>query len=208
MDYLRALRHVDKISAVAWSKGGLRTGPYVATHQDKIDSLVMLAPQYIQGAPPDPMPAPVMGVTTRQSFDANWDNQIGCDNQYDPVIRESIWSQLLETDPVGATWGPGLYRAPSGGDAAVPQRWGSFAAQLDVPTLLISGENDKQVAPENVRALYGDLKTTHKVFAALPCSSHLAVWETNHLALFQASADWLLNGSVKGMREGEVRLGD
>jgi pimeloyl-ACP methyl ester carboxylesterase len=208
VDYIRTLRHIDKISVVAWSKGGPRAGPYVATHADKIDILVMLAPLYVRGAPPDPAAAPVMGITTRQSFDANWDNQIGCDNQVDPAIREPLWAQLLGTDPVGATWGSGVYRAPSGGDGAPPQRWGAFAAQLDVPTLLISGENDKQALPEDVRALYSDLKTPHKVFAALACSSHLAPWETNHLALFQASAEWLAGGTVNGMSTGELRLGN
>jgi pimeloyl-ACP methyl ester carboxylesterase len=206
VDYVRSLRHVEKISLVAWSRGGPRTGPYVATHPEKVDSLVMLAPGYMPGSPPEPMPTPAMGITTRQSFDANWDNQIGCADQYDPAIRNSLWGQLLETDPTGATWGPGAYRAPTGGP--VPTYWGALAGKIQAPTLLLSGENDKQVLPENVRALYADLKTPHKVFAALACSSHPAAWETRHITLFQASAEWLLKGSVNGMSEGTLRLGD
>jgi pimeloyl-ACP methyl ester carboxylesterase len=170
----------------------------------------MLAPVYMPGSPPEPMPAPVVAITTRQSFDANWDNQIECADQYDPAIRNTLWGQLLETDPTGATWGPGVYRAPSGaGDStANPPYWGALAVKIQVPTLLLSGEYDKQVLPENVRALYADLKTPRKVFAALACSSHLAAWETRHITLFQASAEWLLKGSVNGMSEGTLRLGD
>jgi pimeloyl-ACP methyl ester carboxylesterase len=208
VDYLRSLRHVDRISLVAWSKGGPRVGPYVATHPEKIDSVVMLAPQYVPGTPPDPMPASVMGITSRQRFDALWDMQIGCEDQYDPAIRSSLWPQLLETDPTGATWGSGVYRSPTGGDGAVYERWGSFASRIDAPVLLISGDNDKIVLPENVRALYSDIKASHKVFAGLACASHFAPWETNHLSLFQASAEWLLKQSVNGMSEGELRLGD
>jgi pimeloyl-ACP methyl ester carboxylesterase len=148
-----------------------------------------------------------MGITTRKGFDANWDNQIGCADQYDPAIRNSLWSQLLGTDPTGATWGPGVYRAPTGGPT-IGAYWGALAGQIQAPTLLLSGVNDKQVLPENVRALYADLKTPHKVFAALACSSHLAAWETRHITLFQASAEWLLKGSVNGMSEGTLRLGD
>ncbi len=207
VDYVRSIRHVEKISLVAWSKGGPRTGPYVATHPEKVDSLVMLAPNYMPGSPPELMPASVMGITTRQSFDANWDNQIGCADQSDPAIRDSLWGRLLETDPTGATWGPGAYRAPGGGPTAA-NWWSAFAGQIQAPTLLLSGENDKQVLPENVRALYADLKTPHKVFADLECSSHLAAWETRHNTLFQASAEWLLKGSVNGKSEGILRLGD
>jgi fermentation-respiration switch protein FrsA (DUF1100 family) len=149
-----------------------------------------------------------MGITTRQSFDALWDMQIGCDHQYDPAIRSSLWPQLLETDPTGATWGSGVYRFPTGGDMAVLAGWGSFASRIERPILLISGDNDKLVLPENVRALYSEIKSSHKVFAGLACASHFAPWETNHLNLFQASAEWLLTQSVNGVSEGELRLGD
>jgi hypothetical protein len=33
------------------------------------------------------------------------------------------------------------------------------------------------------------------------------MWEKNHLVLFQASLDWLRQGSVQGVRQGTVRLG-
>jgi hypothetical protein len=59
-----------------------------------------------------------------------------------------------------------------------------------------------------VRKLYDDLGTRHKVFVDLACSSHQAIWEYRHMSLFQASRDWLESGSVNGMREGALRLGD
>ena len=39
------------------------------------------------------------------------------------------------------------------------------------------------------------------------CSSHMAMWETNHLLLFQASLEWLRDGTVMGKTEGELRMG-
>jgi len=41
----------------------------------------------------------------------------------------------------------------------------------------------------------------------LGCSSHNAMWETNHLVLFRASLEWLTAGTVQGMAQGVVRLG-
>jgi pimeloyl-ACP methyl ester carboxylesterase len=182
-------------------------------HPEKIDSLVMLAPVYMRGTPPAPAPSPAVGITTRDGFEANWDSQIGCRDQYDPSIRDSLWSQLLQSDPTGASWGPGLYRWPTGGGAGptitqLSQGWGTLAVQIQAPTLLISGETDKLVLPQNVRDLYADLKMSHKAFAALPCSSHYAPWETRHTALFQASAEWLLHGTVNGEAGGTFRLRD
>src|SRR5438132_11733034 len=44
VDYIRALRHVDRVSLVAWSRGGPRAGGYAAQHPDKVRRLVVLAP--------------------------------------------------------------------------------------------------------------------------------------------------------------------
>jgi chromatin segregation and condensation protein Rec8/ScpA/Scc1 (kleisin family) len=72
---------------------------------------------------------------------------------------------------------------------------------------MISGQHDKQVAPQRVRELYADLAAKQKVFIDLACSSHNAMWEKNHLLLFQASLEWLKDGTVQGKQQGEFRLG-
>ncbi len=72
---------------------------------------------------------------------------------------------------------------------------------------MISGQHDKQVAPQRVRDLYADLAAKQKVFIDLACSSHNAMWEKNHLLLFQASLEWLKDGTVQGKQQGEIRLG-
>ena len=54
VDYIRALRGVDKVSLVGWSAGGPRTGGFAARHPDKIDKLVLFAPGYRRQGPSDP----------------------------------------------------------------------------------------------------------------------------------------------------------
>ena len=73
--------------------------------------------------------------------------------------------------------------------------------------LAVSGAHDKQVPPESVRNLYADLGSKQKVFIDLACSSHNAMWEKNHLLLFQASLEWLSKGTVNGMEQGSIKLG-
>jgi pimeloyl-ACP methyl ester carboxylesterase len=209
VDRLRALRHVEKVSLIGWSQGGPRAAGYAAQHQDKILKLVLLAPAYGRGASPNPpaqLPANGAAFNTQShsEFTTNWDRQVGCPGQYDPAASDAVWSQMLDSDPVGATWGTGVRRAPQ------ETIWGwnqAMAAKLQIPTLLVSGAHDKQVSPDGVRTLYGDLGTSQKVFVDLACSSHNALWEKNHLLLFHASLEWLTAGTVDGKQSGMLQLG-
>jgi pimeloyl-ACP methyl ester carboxylesterase len=145
-----------------------------------------------------------MNTQSHQEFVANWDRQVGCADQYDPAASASVWSEMLESDPVGATWGTGVRRAPQ------TTVWGwttAMVAKTQVPTLMVSDAHDKQVAPDRVRELYADLGAREKVFVDLACSSHNAMWERNHLLLFRASLEWLTKGTVNGTRTGMLKLG-
>jgi pimeloyl-ACP methyl ester carboxylesterase len=209
VDHVLALRHVDRVSLAAWSLGGPRAAGYAAQHPEKIRKMVLLAPGYNRGAaaePPAQLPAKgaAMNTQSQEEFTANWDRQVGCPGQYDPAASNAIWSAMIESDPVGATWGSGVRRAPQ----VTTWGWNSpVAARTKIPTLMVSGAHDKQVAPERVRDLYADLGSTQKVFVDLACSSHNAMWEKNHLLLFRASLEWLAKGTVNGMEQGMIRLG-
>jgi len=72
---------------------------------------------------------------------------------------------------------------------------------------MVAGVHDKQVDPARVRDYFADLGAESKVLLDLGCSSHNAMWESNHLLLFRASLEWLTAGTVEGMGQGVVRLG-
>jgi pimeloyl-ACP methyl ester carboxylesterase len=209
VDYIRARRHVDQINLVAWSLGGPRAAGYAAQHPEKVLKLVLLAPAYtrtLSASAPAQIPAegPAMNTQSHEEFTANWDRQVGCQDQYDPAASESVWSEMIKSDPVGSTWGPGVRRAP------LVTTWGwnaDVVAKTQMPILMVSGQHDKQVQQERVRQLYADLGSRQKVFIDLACSSHNAMWERNHLLLFRASLEWLTRGSVNGKQEGMLRLG-
>lgn len=207
VDHIRKLRNVSKVSLVAWSLGGPRAGGYAAQHPDKVNRLVLLAPAYNKNTSATPPPLPnkgtVFNTQSRSEFDANWDRQIGCENQFEPAVREAVWKELLASDPVGAKWGSGVRRAPS------TTTWGFNAAMIGdmkTPTLMIAGAHDKQVAPDRVRVAYDDLGAADKVLIDLACSSHNAMWERNHLIMFNASLEWLTKGTVNGRRTGVLQL--
>jgi pimeloyl-ACP methyl ester carboxylesterase len=208
VNYIRALRHVDRVSLVAWSRGGPRAGGYAAQHPDRVRRLVVLAPAYDKNSPANAAEAALadgvpMNTQSRQDFDANWDRQVGCTDQYDRAASTAVWSEMLASDPVGATWGPGVRRAPEMAGTWPP----AMARKVTVPFLMVSGAHDKQVAPDRVRELYTDVASAEKVFVDLACSSHNAMWERNHVLLFRASLEWLTQGTVNGMKSGMLKLG-
>jgi pimeloyl-ACP methyl ester carboxylesterase len=208
VDHLLALRGVRQLSLISWSLGGPRVAGYTSQHPDKVQKLVLLAPAYTRDGTGKPAQVPAngaaMNVQSRDDLAALWNLQVGCPGQYEQPTFNAIWTAMLETDPVGATWGPGVRRAPA------VTSWGfnqSMVSALRTPTLMITGEHDKQVAPSRVRDLYADLGAIQRVLVDLACSSHNAMWEKNHVLLFKASLEFLTRGTVDGMEQGTVRLG-
>ncbi|MDH3205531.1 MAG: alpha/beta hydrolase [Gemmatimonadota bacterium] len=209
VEYVRQLRGVNRVHLAAWSLGGPRAGGYASRHPEKVASAILLSPAYGRNrssSPPAQLPAPGAAFTkqSKADFESLWDRQLGCPAQYEPAVRESVWTAMLESDPVGATWGTGVRRAPR----LTTWGWGQEeVARQQTPMLLIAPETDGQVSPASVVALYEDLGATNKVLIHLACSSHNAMWETNRMILFEASLDWLRTGAVQGTENGELRLG-
>ena len=82
----------------------------------------------------------------------------------------------------------------------------------DLPRGAGLGTSDRRVPRAGIlggetAALYGDAGSADKVFVDLACSSHNAMWEKNHLMLFQATLDWLTSGKVDGKSAGVIRKG-
>jgi pimeloyl-ACP methyl ester carboxylesterase len=209
VEYILALREVPRVSLVGWSMGGPRAGGYASRNPDKVAKLVLLAPAYSRDAknePPEESPAAgvAFNAQSHADFTANWERQVGCANQYEPDAAAAVWRAMLDSDPVGASWGQGVRRAPS------TTVWGfgkTAVEHMRTPTLMVAGIHDKQVVPERVREYFADLGAENKVLLDLGCSSHNAMWEANHVLLFRASLEFLTAGTVEGMAQGVVKLG-
>lgn len=205
VDYIRQKRGIPKVSLIGWSAGGPRAGGYAARHADKVDRLILYSPVYNRSegnTPPPSVPAEGVPLSVRSvaSFNANWDTQIGCQNQFDPAIRDVITSGVVRSDSVAHLWGEGLYRAP-----VLNPRWGwnaTSAADIQAPTLIIRGALDTQIPEATSRELYADLTAPNKVLARIACASHFMLWEMQHGLLYRFSAEWLRSGTFGGSRRG------
>jgi len=211
VDYVLNLRHGTKLNLVAWSQGGPRAAGWAAQHPDKVNRMVLLAPAYFNGASRPPaaaQAAPTRGsafnVQTHEDLVKLWNGQAPCPGQYEQATLDSVWKELLASDPVGASWNPPARRAPV--TARGPGWTPEMAKNTKIATLMVSGQNDGQVNPQNVRNLYADIGGD-KVFVDLACSSHNAMWEKNHLLMFAASREWLDKGTVNGQKNVMLKLG-
>ena len=218
VDYLRRVRGVEKVSLIGYSRGGLRAGGYAALHPDKVGRLFLFAPgQYFRLSPTNPpsvvpVPGVPMAVLESAAFHNGWDNQVKCESQFTPKIRPAITSSMLEFDPLGSTWGSaGVRRAPvwnSPGPGFASWGWNAaLAGRITVPTLIIRGDLDATVPIAQIQALLGDLVALRqKVVINVACASHFLMWETQHITLFHASAEWLSDGTYLGRFNGNFAV--
>lgn len=204
VDFIRKLRGVTKISLIGWSGGGVRTGSFIARHQDKVDRWVVLASSnYSRKNPDDPpaeLPAPGAPMTM-QSYETGivkrWLGTSKCAETIEPGAPEMIWAMNKDHDALAAQWGNGGLRAPT------RTYWGwnaNTAKKITVPTLIMSGDQDRLT--ESNLQLFDDLGSAQKSFLLIECATHFVVWEQQRRVLFQASLDWLRRS---GSREGRLR---
>jgi pimeloyl-ACP methyl ester carboxylesterase len=207
VDYIRELRGVDRVHLLAWSLGGPRAGGYAARNPDKVGRLVLLAPAYSRDAaseaPATADERPAMTSQSRTDFLAGWGGPESCSNQRDLAIDDVVFSEMLKSDPVGATWGSGIRRAPN----VVVWGWNERTVRRQTtPLLAIAAQYDINVEPERVRELYSDYGG-EKLLIELGCASHRAMWEYVHRQMFDASLEWLRSGTVNGESAGTIRMG-
>lgn len=193
VDYIRALRGVDRVSLVGWSLGGHRAGIYASQHPEKVDRLVLLAPNYLRTSPSNPpaeVPQPGFPMALRtRAAQVNWPG-VSCEGQVDPEVRDPLWASVNAYDPLGATWGAegGVMRIP------VTTQWGwnpTTAALVVAPTLILRGALDTTISPTNLTHLEADLGASDKAFVTVPCASHFMMWESQRHVLHELSAAWL-----------------
>jgi pimeloyl-ACP methyl ester carboxylesterase len=188
VDHILQRRSIQKVNLIGWSWGTSIMGSYAAENPDKIEKLVLYAPQWIRTTH---LPIPASGklgayrTVQRDAARARWLNGVPEDKKADliPAGWFETWADAtFASDPVGAAQNPPVLRAPNGilKDELAFYSVGKplyDPSKITAPTLLLVGEWDRDTPPYMAQAVFPLLTNA-------PEATHTVIMERNRMQLF------------------------
>jgi pimeloyl-ACP methyl ester carboxylesterase len=198
VDYILKKRKVSKIDVMGWSWGTSIAGLYTSEHNDKVNRLVLYAPQWIRTEPPAPVAAnaPPLGayrLVSKESAKARWLKGVAEDKQGDlipPGVFDAWANATWATDPEASKQNPPMLRAPNGVMEDGANTWSAGKALYDpgkitVPTLLLHAEWDADLPSYLAQGYFAQLKNTpYKRLIELSEGTHTVMMEKNRMQFF------------------------
>ncbi|MGA9092384.1 MAG: alpha/beta fold hydrolase [Bradyrhizobium sp.] len=198
VDYVLRKRKVSKIDVMGWSWGTSIAGLYTSEHNDKVNRLVLYAPQWIRNEPPAPATAnaPPLGayrLVSKESAKARWLKGVAEDKQADlipPGVFDAWADATWATDPEASKHNPPMLRAPNGVVEDSMKYWSAGKALYDpgkikVPTLLLHAEWDADLPSYQAQGYFAQLKNTpYKRLIELGEGTHTVMMEKNRMQFF------------------------
>ncbi|MGU3404167.1 alpha/beta hydrolase [Methylobacterium brachiatum] len=204
VDFILKRRNVDKIDLMGWSWGTSTMGLYTSTHNDRVNRLVLYAPQWLARTPSlmggGSGPLGAYRSVSRDSAKARWLTGVPEDKKAD-LIPPGWFDQWADatfaSDPVGAGQTPPVLRAPNGTVADKDAYWAAGKPLYDpgdirVPVLLIHAEWDADLPSYQAQEYF--TKLTHapyKRFIELGEGTHTVMMEKNRMQFLHAVAAFL-----------------
>lgn len=202
VDFILSRRNSQKLVLVGWSWGATLAGAYANSSQDKVERLVLYAPQWLREvkAPADADLARVPAWRQVDPKDARdiWLKAVP-EAKKDTILPKTVFADwmkaTLASDPEPAT--PGTVRAPNGVVLDTMRFWASGKPRwnperISIPTLVIQGEWDMEAPPAMGMMLFNKLSGAHfKRYVMVGEATHAALMEKNRKQLYQAVAEFL-----------------
>jgi pimeloyl-ACP methyl ester carboxylesterase len=199
VDYILKKRGVAKIDVMGWSWGTSIAGMYTSGHNEKVDRLVLYAPQWIRSEPalPAAANAPPLGayrLVSKDSARARWLKGVAEDKQaalIPPGVFDAWADATWATDPESSKQSPPMLRAPNGVFDDNLKYWSAGKAQYDpgkiiVPTLLLHAEWDADLPSYLAQNYFAQLKNTpYKRLIELSEGTHTVMMEKNRMQFFR-----------------------
>lgn len=196
IDHVLARRALRRLDVIGWSWGATIAGAYAAGHNDKVNRLVLYAPQWVRDG------GAVGGPGALGAYQA-WTVQQGRErlqagtpqDKQDEVFPPAWFKQwsaaALATDPVGAAMDPPVVRTPNGSLQDIRDYW--FAgkpywdpARVTVPTLVVRGEWDAVTTLADTLGVFNALSNARlKRLVVVGAGSHMVFIEKNREPLFR-----------------------
>ena len=203
-DFIRKRRGVDRINLLAWSWGTTIMATYTTRNNDKVNKLVLYAPQWIRTTPSLVKPGPgglgAYRVVEESAAKARWLTGVPEAKKADLIPAgwfESWAKATFSSDPWGAKQTPARIRAPNGVIKDGLDYWSAGKPyynpeDIRVPTMLIFGEWDQDTPPYMAQTLFPKLvNAPYKQMVMVGEATHTVIMEKNRMQLFRAVQSFL-----------------
>ncbi len=197
VDHILHRRGVAKLNLLGWSWGTTMMGAYTAANPDKVNRLVLYAPQWLRNDASLTDSGAKLGAyraVARAATRDRWLKGVPEDKQA-ALIPAGWFDQWADatfaTDPVGARQNPPVLRAPNGTVLDSREFWSAGKPVYDpgkitVPTLLVHAEWDADIPTPITAAYFLQLKNTPwKRWVEIGEGTHTVLLEKNRLQLFR-----------------------
>ena len=203
VDFILIRRGVSKINLLGWSWGTSIMGWYTAQSNDKVNKLVLYAPQWIRTTPSLIQAGSKLGayrVVSRDAAKARWLTGVPEEKKAELIPQgwfETWADATFATDPVGSKQTPAVLRAPNGVLQDGREFWGAGKALYDpagirVPTLLTHAEWDADLPSYMLHAYFAKLTNApYRRYVEIGEGTHTIIMEKNRMQLFQAVQQFL-----------------
>jgi len=203
VDFILKRRGVSRIDLLGWSWGTSIMGWYTAQNNEKVNRLVLYAPQWIRNTAALTDSGGKIGAYRTVSRDAaksRWLTGVPDGKKTDliPPGWFEAWAEAtFATDPVGLKQTPPVLRAPNGVVQDGREFWAAGKALYDpaairVPTFLAHAEWDADLPSYMLHAYFAKLANApYKRYVEIGEGTHTIIMERNRMQLFQAVQQFL-----------------
>src|SRR5262245_24390174 len=204
VDFILQRRSIARLNLLGWSWGTTIMATYTTQNANKVERLILYAPQWIRTtAPliqPGAGPLPAYRLVRKDQARDRWLTGVSEDKKA-TLIPSGWFEQWADatwaTDSEGAKMNPPMLRAPNGTVQDTAEYWSSGKAVYDpakisVPTLIVGAEWDADTPAYMRQALFPLLKNSPgKRYVELAEGTHTIMMEKNRLKLFEAVQSFL-----------------
>ena len=204
VDYILKKRNIQKMNLLGWSWGTTIMGKYTTENNEKVNKLVLYAPQWLRqgGAPLTDKGGPLGAYRVASIADAK--------NRWLTGVPESAkatlippgwfekWSEAtFDTDPWGRTQTPKKLRAPNGTVQDAREFWTAGIPvyepkNIRVPVMLVHAEWDADLPSYMLYEYFTKLENApYKIMLQISEGTHTIIMEKNRMLMFTGVQEFL-----------------
>ena len=210
VDFILKRRGVVKLNLLGWSWGTSTMAWYTTQNNDKVNKLVLYAPQWVRNAPALTDSGGKLGAyrtVSKEAAKGRWLTGVPEDKKADlipPGWFEAWADATFATDPVGSKQMPQVLRAPNGTVQDTREFWAAGKPLYDpagirVPTFLAHAEWDQDLPSYMLYAYFDKLTNApYKRYVQIGEGTHTVIMEKNRMQLFTAVQQFLDEKFVAG----------